>query len=238
MRLLERRTTMTNLRIRNSVAGMALLGTCVTLLLAGCATTRQTRSVETHGFLGDYSQLRKGEKNRMQLYYINDDADWSSYHSMIIDSVTIWYTDATAALPDEEAKALTDHLYGALHAQLSKDYTIVEEPGPGVLRLRGAVTQAKGARVVGKTVTSIVPQLRLLTTVAGVASDTQVFVGKATIEVEIVDSLSEQRLGAGVDTRAGTKALRGLGGTWKDVYNAFDYWAERIREHLAEVRAG
>jgi hypothetical protein len=223
-------------RILKSGAAIAVLGACLTLILAGCATTRQTRSVETHGFLGDYSQLRKGEKNEAQLMYVNEDADWASYDSMIIDSVTIWYTDRTATLSDEDAQALTDRLYGALHTELSKDFKIVEEPGPGVIRLRGAVTQAKGARVVGKTVTSIIPQLRLLTTVAGVASDTQVFVGKATIEAEFVDSLTEERLAAAVDTRAGTKALRGLGGTWKDVYNAFDYWAESIRAYLEQLR--
>ena len=111
-------------RILKSGAAIAVLGACLTLILAGCATTRQTRSVETHGFLGDYSQLRKGEKNEAQLMYVNEDADWASYDSMIIDSVTIWYTDRTATLSDEDAQALTDRLYGALHTELSKDFEV------------------------------------------------------------------------------------------------------------------
>ena len=123
-------------------------------------------------------------------------------------------------------------------AELDQAFEMVDKPGPKVLRIRAALTEAKGARVVGKTVTSIIPQLRLLTTLAGVATDTQVFVGKATIEVDITDSLSDERLAAAVDQRSGTKALRALGGQWKDVNNAFDYWASRIRIKLVELRNG
>ena len=125
-----------------------------------------------------------------------------------------------------------------VYDELDGPFDIVNEPGPGVLRLRVAITEAKGARVVGKTVTTVVPQLRLLTTIAGVATDTQVFVGKVTIEAEVTDSMTNERLAAAVDERAGTKALRSLGGQWKDVKNAFDYWADRIRARLTELRAG
>jgi hypothetical protein len=41
-----------------------------------------------------------------------------------------------------------------------------------------------------------------------------------------------------VDRRAGTKALRGGVSTWADVQNAFDYWSERLRTRLAELRKG
>ena len=82
----------------------------------------------------------------------------------------------------------------------------------------------------------MIPQTRLLSNLAGIATDTQVFVGKAAIEAEIVDSMTQERLMAGVDQRAGAKTLRGLGGKWKDVNNAFQYWAERLRERLAAER--
>ena len=208
----------------------------LSLALAACATTRQTRSVEPRGFLRDYTQLQKGEVDEAQLRYINPNANFSQYDSIILDSVTIWHDDETEEISQADQQMLTDYLYTALHEQLSQDYRMVVIPGPGVMRVRAAITEGKGSRVVGKTITSIVPQLRLLGMVVGFAADTKVFVGAATIEAEILDSMTRERLAAAVDERAGTKALRTLGGGWKDVRNIFDYWAERLRERLAELR--
>jgi len=59
--------------------------------------------------------------------------------------------------------------------------------------------------VVGNAVTTVLPQFRALSTAAGLATNTQVFVGKAAIEVELRDSLSNELLAAGVDERAGGK---------------------------------
>ncbi len=207
------------------------------LLVAACATTRQTRSVEKSGFLGDYSQLREGGDDEAQLVYIDPDADFSVYNAILIDSVTLWHESDLSKIPAEELQALTDYLYSALQKELSKDYEIVNTPGVGVLRFRAAITEAKGARVVGNVVTSVIPQLRMLSSVAGLATDTQVFVGKCGIEAEMTDSLTNFRLMAAVDERAGTKALRGGLGEWSEVERAFDYWAERLRKRLETLRA-
>ncbi len=210
---------------------------CLAAVLVACQTTRQTRGVQAQGFLRNYSQLREGKGDEAQLIYISPSADWRAYDSIMIDSVSIWYSSKTEKLPAEDRKALTDLLYASLHKQLGQDYNIVNNPGPRTMRLRAAITEAKGARVVGNTLTTIVPQARLLSTLAGLATDTQVFVGKAAIEAEITDSMTSKRLAAAVDERAGAKTLRGIGGKWKDVDNAFNYWAEKIRKRLAELRA-
>ena len=52
---------MTRLLVHSTLCVLALA------LLASCATTRQTRSVETSGFLGDYSMLRGGKGEEAQL---------------------------------------------------------------------------------------------------------------------------------------------------------------------------
>jgi hypothetical protein len=208
----------------------------LSLTVAACATTRQTRSVEESGFLGDYSELREGGKGEAQLVYIDADADFSIYKAVLIDSVTLWHDSDLSKIPVEDRQALTDYLYKALHKELGKDYEIVESPGVGVLRVRAAITEAKGARVLGNVITSVVPQLRMLSTLGGLASDTQVFVGKCGIEAEVTDSLTNYRLAAAVDERAGTKALRGGVGKWSDVEQAFDFWAARLRERLETLR--
>jgi hypothetical protein len=71
-----------------------------------------------------------------------------------------------------------------------------------------------------------------------VATGTAAFVGKAGVEAEIQDSMSEERLAAAVDRQVGQKRLEGVTNTWDDVNQAFDYWSERLRMRLAELRAG
>ncbi len=194
---------------------LGLLG--LALAVAACATTRQSRgSGSQSGFLGDYSDLREGEGDEAQLIYIDSSANWSQYDAIQIDSVTLWRDAKTEDVSEEDQQRLTDYLYQALHEQLSQDYRMAEQPGPGVLRLRAAITEAKGASVVMNTVTSVVPQLRLASTIVGMAAGTAVLVGKVGVEGELTDSLTGARLGAFVDERQGTKALRGGIKKWSD----------------------
>lgn len=213
-------------------AALALL----LLAAAACATTRQTREVKKSGFLADYSQLRPGVGDEALLIYLDEDADWERYDAILLDSVTIWHDEDTDELSEADQQRLTDLLYSDLHDALSQDFHMVQQPGPNVLRMRVALTEAKGANVVGNTLTTVVPQARLLSMVTGLATDTQVWVGKAAVEAEIVDSMTGTRLMAAVDQRAGAKTLRGLGGKWADVDNAFKYWAGRVRDRLQTLR--
>lgn len=217
--------------------GRALALLTVGIALVACATTRKAADApERSGFLGNYDDLQEGKGDQAQLVYINPQTAWSSYDAIHIDSVTLWRDSRTDDVPAEEAQQLTDSLYAKLHEQLGRDYRIADQPGPGVMRLRVAITEAKGSKVVADTVTSVVPQLRLLTTLGGMAAGTAVLVGKAGVEAELTDSLSGERLMAAVDERWGTKAVRGGIGKWSDAEQAFDYWSERLRERLAALR--
>ncbi len=207
------------------------------LLLSACATTRATRKAVTpSGFLDDYGQLREGKKGEAQLIFIDPATDFSQYKGIIVESVTLWEGPGASKLSAEERQALTDYFYLALVREFEKDFQVVVEPAPGVMQLRAAITEAAGAKVVANTITSVVPQLRLLTTLGGMATDAAVFVGEAGIEVEVRDSVTLRRLGAGVDRRAGTKALRSGLKTWSDAKTAFDYWADKIHQRLARLR--
>jgi hypothetical protein len=215
----------------------ATLTALLVLTTLACQTTRQPRGApEEHGFLGDYSMLQPGGDDQAKLRFVAPDANLKGYDSVILDSVTLWQSEATQKLSKEEAQALTDYLYEAVHRELSKDYKLVTQPGVGVMRIRAAITEAKGARVVSDTLTSVVPQLRLITSLGGMAANTQVLVGSAAVEVEIVDSLSGRRLAAAVDERWGTKAIRGGILKWSDAKEAFDHWADQLREFLEKER--
>ena len=219
---------------RAIVIAIALVTAAV--IVAACATTRQSRGTgDASGFLGDYSDLRKGSKDEPQLIFIRPDVDWARYEMIHIESVTLWRNEKTDDVPEEEQQILTDFLFQALHEQLNEDYEIVDEPGPNVLQLRAAITEAKGSKAVMNTITSVVPALRTLTTIVGMSAGTSVLVGKAGIEGEITDSMSGDRLMAALDQRQGTKAVRGGIKTWSDVKLASEFWAERLRKRLAKL---
>lgn len=204
--------------------------------IGACAKTRQTRSTETRGFLGDYSQLGEDESDRAALVYVNPDADWSQYKAVMIDSVTVWHDTEDAKISEEDAQMLTEHFYAAIHDELSKDYRMVDQPGPGVIRLRAAVTEGKGAKVIGNTLTSIHLGAKVASTVIGNAADVQVFVARATFEGDLRDSMTNVRLIAAVDQRSGTKnPFVGLK-KWSQVRRIMDVWSENLRERLSELR--
>jgi hypothetical protein len=102
-----------------------------------------------------------------------------------------------------------------------------------VLRVRGALTDAKSANVALDVIGTVIPQARTASTLVGTAADTAATVGLARAEVEVVDSVSGERLLAAVDERVGTRGFKGLSDKWSDVQQAFDEWSERLRARLA-----
>ena len=112
---------------------------CLILLSSGCATTRQIWTNES-GFLGDYGNLEAGDEGQALWRYLNPEADFARYNSVMIESVGLWYQDDSHELPPEDEEALTAYLYAALHRELARDYEIVSEPGPDVMRVRAAIT--------------------------------------------------------------------------------------------------
>jgi hypothetical protein len=219
-----------------SVASSALLA--LGLALAACATTEQTRDLRYSGFLKNYAQLSPGQRGQAMLVYINPDADFSAYDKLIIDPVTVWRTMGSniPSLTPDETEQLASYLYWATRKRLESDYEIVERRGRGVLRLRVAITEAKGSNVTMDVISKVSP-LPIVTGVTKLTTGTRAFVGKAGIEMELLDSLSNHRLAAAMDERAGGRALQGAGGTWSDAYDAFDHWAERTQKALARLRA-
>lgn len=166
--------------------------------------------------------------------YVNPNAAWSQYDAVFIDSVTLWINDASRQPSKDDAQMLTDMMYKALSDKLGEKFRLADRPGPGVIRVRAALTEAKGASVALNAVTTVIPQLRVVSMVGGVAADTATLVGAASGEAELVDSVTNERLAAAVDSVAGTKGVLRAFSKWADVENACNRWAERMRDFLVK----
>jgi hypothetical protein len=217
----------------NRVVTVVILLAFVLTALACAGTRGRRKAPDESGFLRDYSQLIEDKDTPAKLSYVDHDADWNSFDAIWIESVSIWANDETSKLKPEENEMLVAFFYNALHEELSKNFRIADGPGPGVLQFRAALTETKGANVPLKAITTIVPQLKLLSTLVGTSADIVVTVGEATLEAEILDSMTKQRLAAAVDQQAGKKWYSQLK-TWSDVKSACEYWAEGLKERLIQ----
>ncbi len=211
----------------------------ITLLMVGCATTHQVRNVWTSGFLGSYDQLRPGGEDQALLVYVDSDVNFDHYNQIILEPVQLIATEGSdlAKVDPVDAKAMADYFHTVLDQSLRRDYEMVTEPGPKAMRIRVALTDVAGSKVVLDTVGTIVPIGLALSAVKRAATGTHLSIGKAYAEAEILDAVTGKRLAAAVDGRAGRKVTGRLDkfSRWKDAQDACDYWAERIRLRLDQL---
>ena len=220
---------------RNTLLAAIILLVCV---LAACAT-KQTWETSPSTFLGDYSMLKEGGKDRALLLYVNPHADFKAYNAIMLDPVRLYASGKheMEKLTAEDRHKILDYADATIREQLAKDYTLLDQPGPGVMHIRVAVTEAEGARVVLDTVSTVIPITLAARAMTALATGEWGFTGRAGIEVDILDSMSGERLAAAVDRRTGG-TVTGKGDKlkgWRTVKNSLDFWANRMRERLVEA---
>lgn len=219
------------------------------LVVTGCAATQEAKSVEKSGFLGDYSLLKEGERSTFQqgaenqalLVYKNPAADWRKYRKIWLDPVTVWMSQKDSQLKDvsvEDRQRLAALLWSKLDEFLREDYQMTSQAGPDVMRIQAAITEAESSYAVLDTVTSIIPQTRLLSGMKSLATGVSAFTGSASVEIKMTDSATEAILAEAVDRRGGTKSLSGVTNSWNDVEEAYRFWAEKVRYRLCQNRGG
>ena len=223
-----------------------------TSLLAGCGATSQASKItdETRaqmeskggstGFLGDYSMLREGKDDEALLVYRNPNVNWKSYDKIKLNPVTIWRggDNPLKDIPEDELRDLANELGSQLNNALKKDYQMVDHAGPGVMHLQVAITEAGKSNPAGDILTTIHPGTRATSGIKKLATGTESFVGKASVEGKITDAQSGTLLLAAVDRRGGGKYLwKGIN-KWKDVEKAYEYWAQKLQWRLCDLRSG
>ena len=69
------------------------------------------------------------------------------------------------------------------------------------------------------------------------ATGRHTFVGSASVEGVLVDSVTNETLIAFVDKKTGDKGVFGAVDHMEDVYEAFDFWAKKFRLVMTSSRA-
>ncbi len=206
-------------------------------LASACAATSPGRGIERTGFLEDYSILEEGGKNEAQKRWISPDADFSQYDKIMLLPITFWRAPGSdRKLDPEDRQRLLNNFYRMMHASLSQDWTMVDTAQPGAVSFQIAITEADASNVTLDTMSSVVPQMRILTSAQGYVSGKPAFVGQAQIEFKMKDAETGEMLLVGADRRVGTKSISGSTNKWSDVDNAMKYWSEIARYRLCVLR--
>lgn len=214
--------------------------------IGGCVQTHQVKDqdIKTGFLVNSYPLLQPGKEGEGNLVYMNPKAKWKNYNKIMLDAVSVWFGEDsqasdTGVVPPDDVRALANSFYKKLSEHLSKDYTIVQSSGQDVMRLSVALTDIEhGMPLLDSISTVVLSPIYALDMDRKVASSTRLFVGHANVEARLVDSISGELLGAGIDQRAGGKKLGKGTGFWRDVENVFDYWAAKIRWRLCKQRGG
>lgn len=221
--------------------GRFALAVCLVMFAAACAPTKQITDVKpVAGFLPDPSLLQKGKEGQPALVYLNSDANWPAYTKLQLEPVTLW-TGTNSKLndvPPEKRQAFANALYGELYNAASQRCQMVTTPSPGTLTVRFALVEAEASEPALNTISTYVPQARILSTLGGYAfnSGAGVFTGSATIEAYATDGTTGQLIWQAVDKRAGSNAPGSdTFNSWADVDYAFKAWAKQFGERMTQL---
>ena len=236
-----------NIKLNNSTyrtkawVGLPLLGLCL-LLLSACSTTQKVAINQADlncAFLAnDCSLLTPGGEGQNGLRWLNPAAQWTQYNKIMIDPVTFW-GGSTTSISASDQQMLVNYFNQQLNKELGQKFQIVNEPGPGVMKLDVAIVDASSATPVLRSISMIVPQARVLSSLKYLATGTFPFVGAAQAEAKVTDSVSGQVLGLFVDKRVGGGSFTtGFQWQWGDAENAINHWAELAANKLSAWTSG
>ena len=209
--------------------GRAFCSVCVVAVATALAVAGCAPKGGFSGFLGDYSKLKRDAFLDNSLAYTDPTKDLKQYTKFIIEPVVVHFApDADGiAIDPADLKMLADYWRDETVKALSRHYTVVTEPGPGVLRVRAAITGIK----------KNVP----LASVRSITKAPDIGLGGASMEAEALDAQTGERVAAVVDSRSGaTLGITGQRQTYDDAKEIMRLWVERFvaRLDIIQGRSG
>jgi hypothetical protein len=219
------------------------LAAVVLLLTAGCTTTVKRPAQQSPiicGFLGGdlCGELQPGSKEEAGLRYVNPQGKFTQYDKVTIVVVGFFGSDPGKVSPKDEQR-LTDLFYKNLQEALAKRYQVVDEAGPGVMKVEVALLDAEAATPGVRSITMVVPQLRLLSAGYAVVAGTYPFSGGGQAAAKVTDSMTEEVLGLGVDRRAGGGGIQTAAQwKWGDAENAIKLWSSQLADGMHAYTSG
>jgi hypothetical protein len=188
------------------------------------------------GFLGDYSGFKPGPGGGANWVYFRKDVEFGKYKKVMFDQVTFYLKEDAKekGIQPEDIKDLTEAFDNAVRENIGVYYPLVNQPGPDIMRIRVAITDLVPSKPGMSAVSTITPIGLGLSVIKKAVTGKHTGVGETGMEMEAIDSMTNERLAAAIDWQSGGK-LSGLK-KWGSAEEAFKFWTERTKMRLNEYR--
>lgn len=186
---------------------LVILGT---LLVMACTPSKTTETSEYSGYLKDYSKLQPvtSPGGQPSLRYISPKLKEGNYNKLLVERIT--YFPKPEPNPQVSMDTLNDianYIDTEAKKVLANHFTLTDKPGPGVLRVRSAITGVKRSQR-GLNAWEVLP-VGLVYAAATSATDTRSEDVAIFSEIQISDSQTDEVLGMAVRKGFGTRLNNG-----------------------------
>ena len=214
-----------------NISVILLIG-IMAIFTPGCAEKEVVHS----GFIDNYPVLSPGPNEGADFVFIKEGVSFAAYNKILMDHVVFYLAKDSdyKGIQTDELNELAKLFHQAFIDELAGSYEMVKKPGPGVLRIRTALTDLVPSKPGLSGVTTIIPIGLAVSLMKSSAGGGHTGVGNASVEAEFLDSVTNERLAVAIDTRLGDK-LEGLT-KWGAVKGAFEFWAKRLHVWLDNAK--
>lgn len=210
----------------------------VFVIMSGCAKKDQ---IKYSGFMDNYPAFQPGPEGGIKHVYFKEGVDFGSYNKVMLDHVVFYFAEDSEykGIKADVLKELSDEFHKAAAEALEGAYPLVNEPGPDVMRIRIAITELKQGRPLLTTTTTVMPGGFGVKALKKIATGTHSFAGSTSVEAEMLDSVSGERIAAIMDEGEELEKMKlelaqvTQGMTrWGHVKRVFAFWGKRLRVWL------
>lgn len=228
--------TRTGEDLRLRLCRIALIA--VPSLFTSCAAVQPGRT----DFLSNYQGYRQASEMDDAIEYQDAGKSLARYGKVVVGDVKVLAPErrqkgeVTAA----DIAQLEQTFRGTIRREFARYFSIVNSPGPDTLELRAAIVDVRpgdpGFFLIGHA-----PIVGYASTAAGVLGESSFGAGLATIQGELLDSRTHERLYGLIDRRAGSQLdIRSGLSKWGHVEKAMRIWCQKAAKAVAgnRVRPG
>jgi len=254
-----------------TLVGVLLLGGCATPASgpkaadAGSAGTVASEAtvanVRRVGFLTDYARLAPMPGGGGMLCWRNATTSWKQYDKVMFERIQVYLKPgSTQSVDPTDLKMLIDYFHSDLVKAVQPVAQVASAAGPGVLRVRIALTELVPTNTVASLAGTAAPYGFVAEMGAGAATGKPVgstpYLGQTGMEVQFRDGVSGQIVAECADREIGLKyaadlnaGAAGAAENWVSGYmdsfsqwtyakTAFDKWAIEFANRLSTLRNG
>jgi hypothetical protein len=218
-------------------------------------------NVRRVGFLTDYDRLKPMPGGAGMLCWRSADVDLKRFDKVMFERIQVYLNaGADKSVDPTDLKMLVDYFHKSLVTAITPVAPVVTAPGPGVLRVRFALTDLVPTNTAASLAGTAVPYGFVAEMGSGAAdgkpAGSTPYLGQTGMEVQFRDGGTGQIVAECADREIGLKyaanmnaGATGAAATWVSGYmdsfsqwtyakTAFDKWAAEFAQRFAALKKG